>query len=106
MTVRLLKDTPSFGKRGSIVPVSAGQMRNMWFPRRQAAYILRDEMRALRADGVIAARDFEFGVEVKPVDKSDSAGSGAEDAKTKVKTIDVWLFPFLLFLYLQTTRRY
>ncbi|GAB7363580.1 hypothetical protein MBLNU230_g4151t1 [Neophaeotheca triangularis] len=59
--VRLLRDVKAFGKKGSIVPIAIGNMRNSWFPRRIAEYVTVPELRQLRLKNTSMERDFEFG---------------------------------------------
>lgn len=91
--VRLLKDVKTFGKKGkenhpyplaptapntynkpsgSIVPITSGNMRNSWFPRRIAEYVTLPELRQLRLKNTSMERDFEFGV-------TELAKSGSKD---------------------------
>ncbi|KAI7528280.1 hypothetical protein KC331_g15821 [Hortaea werneckii] len=60
--VRLLKDVKTFGCKGAIVPISIGQMRNNWFPRRVAEYIAVPELKTLKLKNIAAERDFDYGV--------------------------------------------
>ncbi|KAK5107104.1 hypothetical protein LTR62_001852 [Meristemomyces frigidus] len=64
--VRLLKDVRTFGRKGSIVPISPGQMRNEWFPRHMAAYVTLAEQKSLRLRNVAFERDFDFGLNTPP----------------------------------------
>ncbi|KAI5360967.1 putative ribosomal protein L9 [Septoria linicola] len=58
---RLLKDLPGFGKKGAIVPMARGQMRNNYFPSRTAEYVTMPELRTLRSQNVPIERDYMFG---------------------------------------------
>ncbi|KAK5125800.1 hypothetical protein LTR85_012076 [Meristemomyces frigidus] len=60
--VRLLKNVKTFGRKGAIVPISMGQMRNDWFPRRVAEYVTMPELKTLRVKNVAMERDFDFGI--------------------------------------------
>ncbi|KAI7151357.1 hypothetical protein D0869_11547 [Hortaea werneckii] len=62
VSVRLLKDVKTFGRKGAIVPISIGQMRNNWFPRRVAEYIAVPELKTLKLKNIAAERDFDYGV--------------------------------------------
>ena len=46
----------------ALVPVSSGQMRNVWFPQRIAAYVTAPEQRNIRTKNVSTERDFEYGI--------------------------------------------
>ncbi|KAK4570382.1 hypothetical protein LTR86_002462 [Recurvomyces mirabilis] len=75
--VRLLKDMRTFGRRGSIVPISPGQMRNEWLPRRVAEYVTVTEQKSLRLRNVAFERDFDFGLAANippPAATSSSVG--------------------------------
>ncbi|KAK3705449.1 hypothetical protein LTR37_013266 [Vermiconidia calcicola] len=61
MPVRLRKDVKTFGRKGAIVPISRGQMRNIWFPKGIADYVTVPELRILRVKNTAMERDFEFG---------------------------------------------
>ncbi|TKA82067.1 hypothetical protein B0A55_01534 [Friedmanniomyces simplex] len=60
LPVRLLKNVDTFGRKGAIVPISHGQMRNDWLPRRIAEYVTLPERKTLRANDVAIERDFDF----------------------------------------------
>jgi FAD synthase len=47
---------------GSYVPISMGQMRNVWFPMKTAAYVTDVQLKDLKAKNISAVRDFQFGV--------------------------------------------
>ncbi|KXS95535.1 hypothetical protein AC578_6984 [Pseudocercospora eumusae] len=79
---RLLKDLPGFGKAGSIVPVTRGELRNHWLPKRIAAYVTLIEQRQLRRDNIQIVRDYNFGK------KDDLAAAAvAEPAQTSEPTL-------------------
>lgn len=46
---------------GAIVPISMGQMRNDWFPRRVAEYVTMPELKTLRLNNVAMERNFDYG---------------------------------------------
>jgi len=58
--VQLLKHLDGFGKKGTYVPISVGQMRNRWFPRHVARYAVGDEVRAIKEGKIHVERDSEF----------------------------------------------
>lgn len=51
---------------GHVLPISRGQMRNKWFPKKIASYITIPEMRTLRLNNTIFERDFAFGAAPPP----------------------------------------
>ncbi|KAF2761253.1 hypothetical protein EJ05DRAFT_473789 [Pseudovirgaria hyperparasitica] len=61
ITVRLLKNVATFGKKGSIVPVKRSIMRNTWYHRRWADYIPWAELRTLTTLKTPMERDWDYG---------------------------------------------
>ncbi|KAI9798182.1 MAG: hypothetical protein M1833_004931 [Piccolia ochrophora] len=59
--VRLLKDVPKYGQKGSIVPIPQGRMRNEWYPTGRAEYVTSASLKALGDGNVTIERDFNFG---------------------------------------------
>ncbi|KAG9248797.1 hypothetical protein BJ878DRAFT_287734 [Calycina marina] len=57
--VQLLQNVPGYGKKGSIVPITPGVMRNIWYPRRMAGYVTMAKLQEL--GDITAERDFVFG---------------------------------------------
>lgn len=62
-TAKLLKDLPTFGRAGSLVPIPTGQMRNRFFPQRIADYVTQSERRSIKANNIPIERDYNFGKE-------------------------------------------
>jgi hypothetical protein len=62
VTVRLTKDVPTFGRKGSYIPISIGRMRNEFFPTRAAEYVTSVQLKDMKAKNITAERDFQFGV--------------------------------------------
>ncbi|MCJ1368711.1 hypothetical protein MMC16_007856 [Acarospora aff. strigata] len=60
LKVKLLEDIPKYGRRGAIVPVATGRMRNDWYPRRKADYMTDAQLRNSSLRDVPAERDFNF----------------------------------------------
>ena len=94
-TVRLLQDVPTFGRKGSVVPVSVGLMRNDWYPRRVAEYVPYMQKKELKTNNVALERDFEFLAE-QVARKGEKAESDAfndavrqELAKQQQRTIEL-----------------
>ncbi|KYG41930.1 hypothetical protein M433DRAFT_147243 [Acidomyces richmondensis BFW] len=77
LPVRLLKDVPSFGRKGAIVPIPRGQMRNVWFPASIATYLPHSELRALRRRNIPVERDVSF----MPTSSSYSSPTVNRDAE-------------------------
>ncbi|PPJ58056.1 hypothetical protein CBER1_03865 [Cercospora berteroae] len=68
---RLLKDLPGFGRKGAIVPMARGQLRNNYYPKRIAEYVTMPELRTLRAQNVPIERDYTFGKREAPFSAAD-----------------------------------
>ncbi|CZT15945.1 uncharacterized protein RCC_01784 [Ramularia collo-cygni] len=62
-TAKLLKDLPTFGRAGSLVPIPTGQMRNRFFPLRIADYVTQSERRSIKLNNIPVERDYNFGKE-------------------------------------------
>jgi len=77
--VQLLKDLEFFGRKGSIVPVPAGTMRNKWFPYQVARYLTFEERRAVKRGEVEALRDYAFEIRATKSGEARTA-KGAADA--------------------------
>jgi hypothetical protein len=69
VTVRLRRSVTSFGRKGALVPVPRGQMRNEWFPRGIAEYVTAPELKTLRINKVAMERDYGFGLQSRAVPK-------------------------------------
>lgn len=67
---------------GSLVPVSAGQMRNNWFPARTAEYVTATELKELRQKDASIERDHAFVLEEIKV-KGETGPEVLEIAKPK-----------------------
>ncbi|KAJ9668031.1 hypothetical protein H2201_001837 [Coniosporium apollinis] len=91
IAVRLLKDVKSFGRAGALVPVTAGQMRNMWFPRGIADYVTAPQLKELQARNVAVERDFLFGVELTKKKKAEAAEEEAQEASRQSVRAEVEL---------------
>lgn len=50
---------------GSICPVEPGRMRNSWYPRHKAEYIIASTLQGLKPKDLVAERDFNFGMKPK-----------------------------------------
>ncbi|KAJ8606113.1 hypothetical protein MRB53_041189 [Persea americana] len=88
ITIKLLKDLPAFGRKGTFVAVPIGQMRNYLFPRRIADYATMAQQRALRESGESVERDFGFRRE-DPSAKSQLQDAGVRTSPSAPRTITV-----------------
>ena len=93
--VRLLKNTPSYGPKGtghkrafvrptlillgSIVPVTPGRMRNIWYPRGRAEYMTISELRDVK--DLPKQRNYTFGARTKELQESDAKQAQAVNVK-------------------------
>ncbi|EKD15762.1 fructose-bisphosphate aldolase [Drepanopeziza brunnea f. sp. 'multigermtubi' MB_m1] len=59
--VHLLQNIPGYGKRGSVIQVPPGVMRNIWFPKKMAEYLTLQKIKELgvKKDAVVE-RDSTF----------------------------------------------
>ncbi|MCJ1250232.1 hypothetical protein MMC30_007458 [Trapelia coarctata] len=75
INVKLLKDVRGYGRKGAIVPVMPGRMRNIWYPSKRAEYMTSAILKTM--PDVVIERDFTFGmdrvVEVKAAKKAAAA---------------------------------
>ncbi|KAL8765977.1 MAG: hypothetical protein Q9209_007124 [Squamulea sp. 1 TL-2023] len=74
VNVRLLEDIRGYGRKGSIIPIAPGRMRNIYYPQRKAEYVTEAQMRTSNQKDLLAERDFSFGVpqqqvEAQPVEE-------------------------------------
>ncbi|GAB7356437.1 hypothetical protein MBLNU459_g7208t1 [Dothideomycetes sp. NU459] len=89
VTVRLLKDVKTFGRKGSYVPISIGQMRNDWFPRRVAEYVTVSQEKELRSKKVATERDFQFGLEDLTAPAAAPNTTAPQSRKPAAKSVDM-----------------
>ncbi|RPA92981.1 hypothetical protein L873DRAFT_1838206 [Choiromyces venosus 120613-1] len=59
ITVQLTRDVPKFGKKGTVLQISRGRMREEWFPQGVANYVTRQMLKSMPA-GVLQQRDPMF----------------------------------------------
>lgn len=45
--VQLLQNVPGYGRRGAVIPVTTGVMRNIWYPKKMAQYVTAAKLQAL-----------------------------------------------------------
>ncbi|KAI4195440.1 MAG: hypothetical protein LQ350_007204 [Teloschistes chrysophthalmus] len=69
VNVRLLEDIQGYGRKGSIIPVAPGRMRNIYYPQSKAEYVTQAQMRSMGQKDAVFERDFSFGL-VKPQEKA------------------------------------
>ena len=102
--VRLLRDLPEYGRKGSIfdsvvwqqmlihhaslgsvVPIPMGPMRNYYFPARIADYIQPDEMRRLKKADTKFERDVTFGMDADKTRDTKTSGPRRADESRQVR---------------------
>lgn len=59
--VRLLEDIRGYGRKGSIIPIAPGRMRNIYYPQRKAEYVTAAQLRTINQKDILTERDFNFG---------------------------------------------
>ncbi|KAL8861995.1 MAG: hypothetical protein Q9178_001450 [Gyalolechia marmorata] len=62
VNVRLLEDIRGYGRKGSIIPIAPGRMRNIYYPQRKAEYVTAAQMRTTNQKDILTERDFSFGL--------------------------------------------
>ncbi|KAH0541412.1 hypothetical protein FGG08_004102 [Glutinoglossum americanum] len=73
LKVRLLIDVPKYGRKGSIIPLPRGLMRNDWYPRGKAEYVTRAQLKELDLKDSTIERDVMFMVP-KPNESQEGDG--------------------------------
>lgn len=79
------------GYSGSVIPVAPGRMRNIFYPRRVAAYVSEEQLRDLRKREIPIERDFAFGIEKPKVEDSQDEPSqpSQKEGQKEVDVVDV-----------------
>ena len=85
VTVRLRRNVTSFGRKGALVPVPRGQMRNEWFPRGVAEYVTAPALKTLRMNKVAMERDYGFGLQRGAVSQHTTSELEAKDSMTSAE---------------------
>ncbi|KAL8679475.1 MAG: hypothetical protein Q9186_004251 [Xanthomendoza sp. 1 TL-2023] len=103
VNVRLLEDVRGYGRKGSIIPIAPGRMRNIYYPQRKAEYVTTAQMRTTNQKDILVERDYSFGVP-QPEATSQSAGDDAVDVQMKLlapkraaEIIEAYIPPALIF---------
>jgi len=55
-----MKDMPKYGRKGSIVSVARGKMRNIWWPNIMAEYVAASQLKKIPLSERILERDVTF----------------------------------------------
>ncbi|KAL8991632.1 MAG: hypothetical protein Q9169_007801 [Polycauliona sp. 2 TL-2023] len=88
VNVRLLEDIRGYGRKGSIIPIAPGRMRNIYYPQRKAEYVTDAQIRTTNQKDILTERDFSFGLaqpQPEPQLTEDPAGL-AFGVQTKLLT--------------------
>ncbi|KAJ6261386.1 hypothetical protein Dda_4056 [Drechslerella dactyloides] len=104
--VRLLKDIPGYGPKGSIMMVARGRMRTIWYQRGEAEYLTRDLAKQI-GKYTLVERDPGFQPVVVEREKGATRAGAVRDtlltpAET-VATLSATLPPFIRFFRATTT---
>jgi len=70
---------------GTFVPISAGKMRNIWFPTNIARYAVGEEINAIKAGKIPLERDHAFKVNEWYQKKQKAQQKALEEKKTRLK---------------------
>ncbi|KAL8825636.1 MAG: hypothetical protein Q9170_007717 [Blastenia crenularia] len=82
INVRLLEDIRGYGRKGSIIPIAPGRMRNIYYPQRKAEYVTAAQLRTTNQKDILLERDFNFGVE-------RAKGNAAPEEEDKVVDVKI-----------------
>ncbi|KAF4629314.1 hypothetical protein G7Y89_g8832 [Cudoniella acicularis] len=84
----LLKDIKRYGKKGSVLSINPGIMRNLWFPRRLAEYVTAARMQelGLKKDDIIDPVIFRAPEEIAVKKAVIKRADVMEAAEAKVET--------------------
>ncbi|KAL9038090.1 MAG: hypothetical protein Q9180_003343 [Flavoplaca navasiana] len=88
VNVRLLEDIRGYGRKGSMIPIAPGRMRNIYYPQRKAEYVTQAQLRTTNQKDLLTERDFSFGIP-QPQSESQSPEDRAEktfEVQTKLLT--------------------
>lgn len=106
INVQLLEDIPRYGPKGriarwcrvvpgamlmipgSVVPVAPGRMRNIFYPRKRAAYVTQEVLRDLKKREVVMERDFTFGIK-NLEDKGSSDNQDAVEMPSRPRSVNI-----------------
>lgn len=106
INVQLLEDIPRYGPKGrtarwcrvvpaamlmiqgSVVPVAPGRMRNIFYPRKRAAYVTQEILRDLKKREVVMERDFTFGIK-NLEDKGSSDNQDAIEMPSRPRSVNI-----------------
>ncbi|KAL9014994.1 MAG: hypothetical protein Q9173_000371 [Seirophora scorigena] len=95
VNVRLLEDIRGYGRKGSIIPIAPGRMRNIYFPQRKAEYVTSAQIRAMGGrKELIIERDFGFGIET-PAQQQEQPGDDSNTPDTVNVRMDLLTVSFL-----------
>lgn len=106
VNVQLLEDVPGYGPKGwtalcyrvvpgetltipgSVVPIAPGRMRNIFYPRKTAAYLTQDLLRDLKKREVVMERDFTFGMK-NLENEGSSDNKDAIDVHDRTRSVNI-----------------
>lgn len=108
ISVKLLSDMAAYGRKGRIVPITAGRMRIDFFPRGIAEYLTRAELKELKRSETPVARDRSYG-KVEVIDNLAGAGllgMGKKSSKLSSEPVRRADLDMLKVRYSHRRRRY
>lgn len=73
---------------GSVVPVAPGRMRNIFYPRKRAAYVTQEVLRDLKKREAVMERDFTFGMK-NLEDEGSSDDQDAMDMPGRPRSVNI-----------------
>ncbi|KAL8867161.1 MAG: hypothetical protein Q9174_005836 [Haloplaca sp. 1 TL-2023] len=85
VNVRLLEDIEGYGRKGTIIPIAPGRMRNMYYPQRKAEYVTQAQIRTMNQKDLVIERDFAFGLR-KPKEESEQEEVKAPEVRLALVT--------------------
>ncbi|KAL8667342.1 MAG: hypothetical protein Q9168_007291 [Polycauliona sp. 1 TL-2023] len=85
VNVRLLQDIRGYGRKGSIIPIAPGRMRNIYYPQHKAEYVTDAQMRTTNQKDLLTERDFSFGL-AQPQPETQPTEETAEKAQSNLLT--------------------
>ncbi|KAL8716238.1 MAG: hypothetical protein Q9220_000143 [cf. Caloplaca sp. 1 TL-2023] len=95
--VRLLQDIPGYGRKGAIIPIPPGRMRNIYHPSGKADYVTAAQLRTLNPKDIQSERDFAFGLSSDVSSPSSTTKSTQSNIlpteNIKAKLLTVWSSP-------------
>lgn len=71
---------------GSVVPIAPGRMRNIFYPRKTAAYVTQELLRDLKKREVVMERDFTFGMKNS---EDEGSSDNQDDMPDRPRSVNI-----------------